>query len=538
MIDDTQESKNHTRSKGVFMKKFILPLLLSLLLVAIVFGFTGQAQIAYKKLVKLENIIHLVSQTYVEEVDEEQLIEDAIVGALKGLDPHSVYINPNEMKAEREEFQGNFEGIGIRFDVVNGVLTVVSPIPGTPADNVGLLAGDKIVKINNEPTKGISNDEVVRKLKGPKGSKVHISVSRPGMQDLLEFDIIRDKIPLFSVDGQFMLDDETGYISLNRFAATSTDEVVKALAELKKQGMKRLVFDLRNNGGGYLDQAVNITDEFLPAKNKIVYTKGRLESQNREYFSSSRGQYHDLPLIVLINRGSASASEIVSGCFQDLDRALVIGDRSFGKGLVQSPYELGDGSQVRITTARYYTPSGRLIQRPYDRKTKKEYYAESGLVDSDSSKVFQTRNGRQVFGGGGIVPDYHVQGDTVTGYYYKLRAKGILRDYVRSYLDTQGPRLRKRYEGDFKSFFRDFEINDNVILPMTKIGSEKGIPFEREAYSHDLPVLKINIKAEIARYIWGSNESAQVYLLRDNVLTKSLEFFPEASKMASSKPRE
>lgn len=517
-------------------RRIVLPIVLLALGVAVI-GFTGLPQNAYKNIVKLSRVIDLVSQTYVEEVKTDKLIDDAIVGALKGLDPHSVYIPPKEMTAVKEEFQGNFEGIGIQFEVVNGILTVVTAIPGTPSDRLGILAGDHIIKIDGVPTKGITTEEVPKKLRGPKGSVVHVTIERAGMSDVLEFDIVRDKIPLYSVDAKFMLDDKTGFIRFNRFSETTSDEIEQALTELEAQGMQQLVLDLRNNGGGYLDQAHMIADKFLPAGRMIVYTKGRIPNSSREYYSSGKSSFRDLPIVAIINRGSASASEIVAGALQDLDRAVIVGERSFGKGLVQSQYDLGDGSAVRVTTARYYTPSGRLIQRPYDGKSTEDYYTELRNIDTmhtDSSKVYFTSMGRKVFGGGGIVPDHHVQNDTISSYYAKLWSKGVFRDYSNAYLEKNGSRLRDQYKGQFVAFAGEFEISEGDWRSILDVGVEKGVPIDETMAAADKTDMKNLIKGEVARYIYGSLEAARVRLMNDHMIRTAVGYFDDARKYSDA----
>lgn len=509
--------------------------LLALGLIAL--GFTGVPQNAYKNVVKLSRVIDLVSQTYVEDVNADKLIDDAIVGALKGLDPHSVYIPPKEMTAVKEEFQGNFEGIGVQFEVVNGILTVVTPIPGTPSDRLGIMAGDRIVKIDGVPTKGITTDEVPKKLRGPKGSIVKVTIERPGMKDLLEYDIVRDKIPLYSVDAKFMLDDKTGFIRFNRFAETTNEEIEQALQELDAQGMKQLVLDLRNNGGGYLDQAHMIADKFLPGGKMVVYTKGRIPNSSRDYYSSGKSSFRTMPIVVLINRGSASASEIVAGALQDLDRAVIVGERSFGKGLVQSQYDLGDGSAVRVTTARYYTPSGRLIQRPYDGKSTEEYYTEVRHLDTlhtDSSKVYFTGKGRKVFGGGGIVPDHTLSNDTITSYYAKLFSKGVFRDFSNEYLEKNGPSLREQYKSKFRDFAVGFSISDDDWRRILEMGIQKGLPVEEAMAQTDKDDMKNLIKGEVARFLYGSLEAAQVRLMNDHMILQAVQFFDDARKFSEA----
>ncbi len=500
-------------------------------------AFTPAGQNAFKSIQKLQYVLSVVTQTYVEEVNSDKLVEDAIVGALKGLDPHSVYIPPKEMKTVKEEFQGNFEGIGSQIDIVNGILTIVTPIPGSPSEKVGILAGDRVLKINGESTKGFNTDMAVSKLRGPKGTIVHIGIQRFGVGEQLEFDILRDKIPVFSVDAKFMIDDKTGYIRFVRFAETTADEVEQALKELEAQGMKQLILDLRNNSGGYLDQAQNIVDKFIPGGKKIVYTKGRLENMTRDYFSSQKSWYRKYPIVVVVNRGSASASEIVSGALQDLDRAVVVGERSFGKGLVQNQFDLNDGSSVRITTARYYTPSGRLIQHSYDGKSADEYYAEvrNEKMKNDSTQIFYTEKGRTVYGGGGIVPDYHIDNDTVTSYYVKLWGKGVFRDYANAYLEKNGPLLRDKHKKDFRAFAKNYTLSESDVQDLIQMGVDKGIARDAVAIEKDKDEIKNFVMAEVARYIWGSLNAAQIRTQSDRMVVEAMKYLGEAKKFAEQK---
>ncbi|MBL7959917.1 S41 family peptidase [bacterium] len=520
------------------IKKIILPALLTVVIIAVITGFTQSAKLSNENSGKLRGVLDMIEKTYVEEVDGNKLVDDAIIGALKSLDPHSVYIPPKEMRQVKEEFQGNFEGIGISFEIVNGILTVVSPIPGTPSDRAGILAGDKIVMIDRSTAKGITNEDVFKRLKGPKGTTVHVSIERTGVNELLEFDIVRDKIPIFTVDAKFMWDEQTGYIRLNKFAETSSDEIELAIQELEIRGMKQLVLDLRNNGGGYLEQAEMIVDKFLPGGKMIVYTKGRISNSSREYISTSKSSYRKFPLIVLVNRYSASASEIVSGALQDLDRAIVVGERTFGKGLVQSQYDLNDGSAVRITTARYYTPSGRLIQRSYNGKSQEDYYKEAHLNDTlqtDSSKIYFTSMGRKVFGGGGIVPDYHVGNDTFSVYYAKLWSKGVFREYVNKFLESNGPALRVQYKENYPNFLKSYEISEPDFQSLIRLGNQKDVLADEKAIEKDREDMKNVVKSEVARYIWSLNESAQVRLKADPAIQEAIQYFPEAVKFSGKK---
>lgn len=520
-------------------KKIGLSLLVLVVVMIAVTGFSNVGQNAYKNIVKLNTVLDLISRTYVEDVDGDKLVDDAIVGVLKSLDPHSVYIPPKELKQVKEEFKGNFEGIGSQIDVINGQLTIVTPIPGSPSEKIGIQGGDKVMMINNVPTKGITTEEAVSKLRGPKGTVVHISIQRAGMDELLEFDIIRDKIPVYSVDAKFMLDDKTGYIRFVRFAETTSEEIEQALTELEGKGMKQLILDMRNNGGGILEEAKMIVDKFIPGGKMIVYMKGRIPGATQEFYSTDKKSYRDYPVVVLINRGSASASEIVAGAIQDLDRGLVVGERSFGKGLVQNQFDLNDGSAVRITIARYYTPSGRLIQRPYDHKSLEDYYGEARLNDTlqtDTSKVFYTSVGRKVYGGGGIVPDYRItDNDTVTAYYIKLWGKGVFREFTNNYLEKNGPKLREEYKSKFVQFSKSFDFTDSDVQEMLNIGVQKGIPIDPSAVNTDKELMKNLVKAEVARYIWTSFEASQIRFQNDPALKQAMTYFPQAKKFTDTR---
>ncbi|MCL5020299.1 MAG: S41 family peptidase, partial [Bacteroidetes bacterium] len=351
----------------LFKSKFSTVAAILLMAIGILIGtqiqnvFSGDN--IYEQVEKFKDVLSLADKYYVDNVDTQKLTDAAISGMLSQLDPHSVYIPAKDVRQISEDFRGSFDGVGIEYDVVNDTLLVVSPIAGGPSELVGIQAGDKIITIDGKSAIGITRDEVQKKLRGPKGTKVTVTVVRAGVDKPMDFTIIRNKIPIYSVTAAFMFNKDVGYVYINRFAETTGSELANALAKLKSEGMKELVLDLRDNPGGLLDQAVSVASDFLPQGKTIVYTKGRIPEAN-EYFTSSGGAYTKLPLILLVNGGSASASEIVSGAMQDLDRGLIVGETTFGKGLVQRQFSLDDGSAVRITIARYYTPSGRLIQRP------------------------------------------------------------------------------------------------------------------------------------------------------------------------------
>jgi carboxyl-terminal processing protease len=489
------------------------------------------------QLAKLNYILRTVRDNYVEEPDASKMLEGAIRGMLEELDPHSVYIPATEQKKIDETFKGKFEGIGITFSIQNKWLTVVSPIPGTPADRLGIRAGDRIIKIDGVTAYGISNDQVFEKLRGPKGTTVNVSISRPGLKDPLDFTITRDTIPIYSVGASFLMPDkQTGYIRINQFTATTDREVQGALDTLQSLGMKEMILDLRSNPGGYLEQAWRVADLFLPRKDMmIVFTKGRTQRSNQEFHSTGHGAKDNFPLIVLINRGSASASEIVTGAIQDHDRGLVVGETSFGKGLVQTPYPLPDSSVVRITTARYYTPSGRLIQRPYD-KGVAEYLLE-GMEDDTTTaasdtiprEVFHTDGGRVVYGGGGIKPDSTVRSPRGTATTARLFAQRLYFEYAADYA-AKHPELGK----NFDKFLNNFSITDGMMDELKALAKERKIEINDDEWKKDSDFSKSSVKAELASVLF--NDRNLYYLVRnqsDPQVTTALSLFPQARQLAA-----
>jgi len=533
---------NYVRLRQI-MRKATIPVII----IVVVLGFLfispfGKSIIAsgsdlYQKLNIFQDIIRIINDSYVEEPDWNKVMEGAYRGMLEELDPHSVYIEPKQLDDLNEQFSGKFEGIGIEFDILDGYITVISPVAGAPAERAGLEVGDKIVKIDGESAYRISRDDVQKKLRGPKGSEVTVTVRRLGQADF-DVKIIRDEIPLYSVSAAFMIDDSTGYIFLNRFSGTTSDEVEKALNRLSAEGMQRLVFDLRNNSGGYLEQAVEIADKFIAGRQKIVYTRGRISSANEEFYSSKTGPYEKIPLVILINRGSASASEIVAGAVQDLDRGLIVGETSFGKGLVQRQYPLRDGSAIRVTVARYYTPSGRLIQRPYDGAID-DYYdtfsaenRDSLLAVKDSVEKrpkFSTVGGRTVYGGGGITPDYSVKYDqALNNETYKLlrHPSRVIFEYASDFVNKN-----RDLATDRKIFYKNFEVSNKDFEVFKKMTVEKIGDLNIKQVEKDAKYLKILIKAEIARGYWGYDEYYKIVRLSDNQVTSAVDYLGEARKM-------
>lgn len=493
---------------------------------------------------KFNDVITFTDKFYVEEVDTQKLVEAAIKGMLDSLDPHSVYIPAKQMVNVEEQFRGNFEGIGIEYQVVNDTLTVVSPITGGPSEALGILAGDRIIKIDGKKCIGISNEGVREKLRGPSGSKVLVSIFRPGVKGITDYEITRDKIPLYSVDTHFMYDNAgTGYVSVSKFSETTFNEVKDALQDLQTKGMKRLVLDLRNNPGGYMNQAVEIADLFLDGNKKIVYTKGRRSEFNEEYMAKDTYPYEKIPLIVLVNSGSASASEIVSGAIQDWDRGLVVGETTFGKGLVQRQFILPDNSAVRITISRYYTPSGRLIQRNYENK--EEYYSEhfnkkeldgdnvNHTAEKDSSKpVFRTHNGRIVYGGGGITPDYIINSERVQKFSVELRRANLLYLYTLKYMGNHTEEIKNKYP-DLQSFKSKFRFSDNDLNDFINFTKSKNIIFNKEEFEKDKEYIRTQLKAYVARNLWKNEGWYYVLLDIDNQFQKAVKQFSEAEKLAN-----
>lgn len=499
---------------------------------------------------KFNDVLTYTEKYYIEEVDTQKLVEAALNGMFEQLDPHSVYIPAKEFTAVEESFRGDFEGIGIEFQIVNDTLTVVSPITGGPSEQLGILPGDRIVKIDGNPVIGITNDEVRQKLRGKAGTKVNVTIARPGVAKLLEYTIVRDKIPIYSVDAHFMIDDKTGYVSVSRFSETTFDELYNALKDLDSKGMKQLLLDLRGNPGGYLNQAVQIADLFIDGKKKIVYTSGRRSEFNEEYYASESYPYEKIPLVVLINRGSASASEIVSGAVQDWDRGLVVGETSFGKGLVQRQFQLFDNSAIRLTISEYFTPSGRLIQRDYkNKKDKKDYYSEiSGRDESEGENIEHTAEKdstkptyktlvkkRTVFGGGGITPDYIVKSETLTEYTQNLLKENLFYSFVLNYLDSNTKNIKSRFGDNLNKFRKEFVISDELLNSFIKYAGTKKIEFIKSDFEKDKDYILARLKAQIARNFWKNDGWYSVLLEGDSQFNRALKLFSEAKDLANLK---
>lgn len=536
-----------------------ISLYLSLLGLGIVAGMFLSPLISgdniFDQLEKYKTVFNTAFKNYVDEVSPSTLTESAIKGMLSDLDPHSTYINAEEMQRVDEDMRGSFEGIGVQFDIINDTITVISPIAGGPSEAVGILAGDKIVKIDGVSSIGMKQEDVPKKLRGPKGTKVELEIYRPGQKGTINFTIIRDKIPLYSVTAAYILEGtDIGVISINRFSATTHEELLNAANELRAQGMKKLILDLRGNPGGYLNQAFLIADEFLPGQgDTIVYTLGRMDDANEVYRSRRGNQLEDIPLVVLIDYGSASASEIVSGAIQDLDRGLIVGTTSFGKGLVQRQYPLQDGSAFRLTIARYYTPSGRSIQRPYKDKDKyfkrfmERFELEEGLnldhtiekmkaekgkdkIELDSIPLFKTRAGRTVLGGGGITPDYIVKSDTITKLSAQIRSKNLYNEFINNRYNS-GKELRAKYENNFSAFYKEFNVSNDDLKAFRKFVESKEIKWDEKDFETDKEYIKTVIKALLANIIFDRSKQALVFSDIDRQLQVAKNLFPEAEKI-------
>ncbi len=489
-----------------------------------------------KNQLKFGRLLRLIDGYYVDTANVDKLTEDAIVHLLSELDPHSVYISKEEVEKMNEPLKGNFEGIGITFNIFRDTLLVTQTIPGGPSEKVGLQAGDRIIEVDekNIAGTGIKNSDVFDLLRGDKGTKVEVKVLRKRTDETLDFTIVRDKIPINSLDASYMLNESTGYIKLNKFSATTTDEFVEAINQLNQNNLKNLVLDLRGNGGGYLKTAIEISDQFLKDNQLVVYTDG-VNEPKREYDATAMGVFENGNLVVLVDETSASASEIVAGAVQDWDRGVIIGRRSYGKGLVQKPFFLTDGSMVRLTTAHYYTPSGRNIQKPYDegledyrmdyqkRLSHGEMFTEDSIVFADSLKYKTLLNERTVFGGGGIMPDVFIPMDTSSHYEYynKLKRNYIINDFTLNYVDNNRDKIKKQYSG-FKDFRENFEVSQDMINEIVEKGEEKGIEKNEESLSFTKPTMERDIKALIARDIYSRNDFYKILFEDDEAIKEAL----------------
>lgn len=482
----------------------------------------GARQTLPQALQKLMNAQYAISNLYVDSVDENKLVEDAIVGMLDKLDPHSSYTDAKETKEMEEPLQGEFSGIGIQFNMKQDTLYVIQTTPGGPSERVGILPGDRIIYVNDTSIAGvkIKNSDIQKKLRGKKGTKVTVKVKRGNQKDLITFKITRDKIPLYSVDASYMLDERTGYIRISSFGAKTYNEMMDALDKLKKQGMDQVIIDLNDNGGGYLNSAIEMSNEFLNGGQLIVYTEG-LNAPRNEATAFGNGKYKDLKMVIMVNQYSASASEIFAGAMQDWDRAVVVGRRTFAKGLVQRPIRFDDGSMMRLTVARYYTPSGRCIQKPYVKGDKKaysedilnrskegEYYCIDSIQFNDSLRYSTLKNRRTIYGGGGIMPDIFVPVDTseYSTYYRDLVAKGVIYQYAIDYVDKHRKGLKKQY-ATVDDFDKRFNVTDDMMQALIAAGEKEKVTYNEEQYTTSKRVISTYVKALIARDTFAEQEA-------------------------------
>lgn len=507
---------------------------------AATFGISAQysrsnsASRQQQKLLMVENI---VNNLYVDNVDEEKIVENAVRGILENLDPHSSYSTKEETTSSQETMQGSFSGIGIQFNMQKDTLYVVQTIAGGPSEKVGILPGDRFIAVDDSIIAGrkLKNTDIMKRLRGPKGTKVNIKVKRGSNAELLEFRITRDDIPLNSIDAVYMADGKTGYIRLSRFAATSYKEFKDAITKLKKQGMQQLILDLTDNGGGYMQIAAQIANEMLNRGNLIVYTHGR-KSPRQNLNADGSGTFRTQKVVVMINQFSASASEILSGAVQDWDRGVVVGRRSFGKGLVQREFLLPDSSSFRLTIARYYTPSGRNIQKPYVKGDREDYdkdiidrynHGELQSADSihfaDSLKHTTLRLHRTVYGGGGIMPDVFVPLDTTqyTDYHRRLVAKGIIPQFALRYVDKNRADLKAQYP-DAQKFIKEFTVTDEMLNNLVDAGKAEKVDFDKSQFAKSKEMLRTFVKAAIANDLFSTGAYFQIVNEQNDIYKEAL----------------
>ncbi|MCB0402037.1 MAG: S41 family peptidase [Flavobacteriales bacterium] len=470
----------------------------------------------YSSAAKLNEILNYIVDMYVDSVDKKHLTEQSISTMLSELDPHSYYIPAKDFDEMNEPLEGNFDGIGVEFRIKDDTVMIISPIANGPSEKLGIKAGDRIIKVDDKRIAGvgITNDSIIKLLKGPRGTNVEVDIVRPGYSKVFHYKITRDEIPIYSVDAPYIIKGKTGYLRITRFSKTTYEEFMQATQKLLKEGMEKLIIDLRGNGGGVLAASTMIADEMLPKNAMIVYTDGRTRSRE-EVYATGGGTLEQVEIAILINESSASASEVLAGAIQDNDRGVIIGRRSFGKGLVQEQVMWPDGSALRLTVARYYTPTGRCIQKPYDSNLE-AYHAEAynrfdngELLSADSihfpdSLKYYTPSGKLVYGGGGIMPDEFVPLDTTDGtpYLYELRYKGILQDFALNYADTERKILMGKYMNAV-SFKNKFKVNDDLFNSLIKYAEEQGMPRKLDEIMISKELIRRGIKAAISRNLYN-----------------------------------
>lgn len=538
-----------------------LPIIIALTLVAGIFiGAKFFAQKTdyldvIKSSGKFKEILTYIDRSYVDPVNTDSLANYGIMKMLEKLDPHTAYLPAEEAEIALSELQNGFDGIGVEFNLFNDTVFVVSPLSGGPSEAAGIQTGDAIIEANGTNLTGekVNTNLIFKTLRGERGSTVKMKIKRSGNAKLLDFTVVRDKIPTFSVAAAYLMKDkQTGYLKITRFSDTTYKEFVENLKKLKNQGMTRLILDLRGNPGGYLERATSIADEFIGGNGILVFTEGKDERNNQKMYARKDGIYEKNPLIVLIDEGSASASEIVSGALQDYDRALLVGRRTFGKGLVQAPISLSDGSELRLTVSRYYIPSGRSIQKPYvlggdledyysellDRQSNGEYYTADS-IKNDNSKKYKTTHGRTVYGGGGVTPDVFVKRDTtyLTNYLIELFNQNVIREYTLQYASAHKAELNKM---GFDKFLTQFDVNNTMLQEIIKKGVGAGVKLNTKEFERSKAYIQNQVKAQLARTIWKdenglSNTYYQVINNDDDAITTALNNFGKASELLKLK---
>lgn len=551
MSEETNTNKKHedvTQKKNT-SAQIRLPIILAL---AISAGIWIGATFAEPKsdrndlkaaLYKIQEIITYINRDYVDSVNTNELVEHGIEKMLEKLDPHSAYISAKDAKLAKSQLDGEFDGIGIEFGVLRDTIYVVAPLTGGPSEKVGIQSGDQIIEVDGKTVAGtgVTNRDVFDLLRGPKGSKVDLTIKRKNQRDMVDFSITRDKIPQYSINASYMVNDEVGYIKVTRFAATTFEEFKKAIEDLKSQGMTKLMLDLQGNPGGYMGAAINMADEMLADNAMIVSQQGKLNRYNQKAYAVKPGSFEHGSVIVLINEGSASASEIVAGAIQDNDRGLIVGRRSFGKGLVQMPIDLSDGAELRLTIARYYTPTGRSIQKPYgegedygkdweNRFEHGEFFTADSIKFDDSLR-YETKGGRPVFGGGGIMPDYFVPLDTTmnSAYVNRLFGTDSAREFILDYVDNNKQKFANM---DFEEYHRNFEVSEAMLKDLIRVGERNKVKFDEKDYQKSKSYLKVLLKAHMARSIYDDNAFYKTINEINEVYIQAMKLFDEAEKLA------
>ncbi|PKV67018.1 S41 family peptidase [Pontibacter ramchanderi] len=497
-----------------------------------------------KAYLKFRDVLSYIDRDYVDTVDTEKLTDHAITKMLEKLDPHTSYIPAADLAMARSYLEGDFEGIGVEFNIFKDTIYVITPLSGGPSEAAGIQAGDKIITVDGENVAGtgITNEGVFKRLRGPKGTDVKIQVLRKASKKPFDFTITRNKIPTVSVDVSYMVNSNTGYIKVSRFAANTFDEFKTALTSLKKKGMQQLILDLRGNPGGYMDHATRMADEFIAGDKMIVYTDGKGSRYDSKSFARTKGDFENNPVIVLLDEGSASASEIVAGALQDNDRALIVGRRSFGKGLVQMPIPLNDGSELRLTISRYYTPSGRSIQKPYVAGTEDyqkdmlqrfengEYFHPDSSLFVDSLK-YKTGKGRVVYGGGGIMPDVFVARDTteISELLSELYSKNVIREYALAYYNDNRKDLQKM---QMDKFIKSFNVSDKMLQDLMRMAAQSEVKYDEAQYKRSQGMLRNNVKAFIGRSVYGNPGFFPILHEKDEEFQEALRQFGKAQRLA------